>query len=192
MEVYLKPVVSTFCPKCKRHLMLITSEIGDNYEIHCPYCGEKIMLCMVCTTNDPKRKCDFDTVARTCYRCKSQESESSARALAYDKFESQLKADRDKFLAQYSTAETAIKNAYAIARYQGLYTDVLSFLEKYDENDMPFFNRLCDFEDKYGNLVKCLCNYDDGYPAAMWITSGRSRRLISEFLADAATLNGLS
>lgn len=41
-------VVTEYCPHCDKEQSLLWDAGKDGYEIYCPTCGEKIMLCSVC------------------------------------------------------------------------------------------------------------------------------------------------
>lgn len=49
-------VVTEYCPHCDKEQSLLWDAGKDGYEIYCPTCGEKIMLCSVCDEFDA---CDW-------------------------------------------------------------------------------------------------------------------------------------
>ena len=49
-------VVTEYCPHCDKEQSLLWDAGKDGYEIYCPTCGEKIMLCSVCDEFDT---CDW-------------------------------------------------------------------------------------------------------------------------------------
>lgn len=53
--------VTEVCPHCDRENTLVWDYKNDGYEIHCPHCGEKILLCDACFHSDDNEgmKCDW-------------------------------------------------------------------------------------------------------------------------------------
>lgn len=53
--------VVEWCPHCDREIELKVDAIEQNYQIYCPYCGKKIMLCDACMHADDNlcQKCDW-------------------------------------------------------------------------------------------------------------------------------------
>ena len=49
-------VVTEYCPHCEKEQSILWDAGKDGYEIYCPTCGEKIMLCSVCDEFDT---CDW-------------------------------------------------------------------------------------------------------------------------------------
>lgn len=53
---YYRPEVTEPCPHCDSVITLIWTPEEDGYQIHCPRCGTKIMLCSMCPMQN---KCDW-------------------------------------------------------------------------------------------------------------------------------------
>lgn len=96
-----KKEVVEYCPECENEVVLQWDTDADGFEIVCPYCGKKLMLCdecqhTVCEDGEP-HDCDWDKACGECHRCKSriarEEAElikaserSKVRRAAYEKF----------------------------------------------------------------------------------------------------------
>lgn len=53
---YYRPEVTEPCPHCDSEITVIWNPEEDGYQIHCPRCGEKMMLCSMCPMHD---RCDW-------------------------------------------------------------------------------------------------------------------------------------
>lgn len=49
------------CPYCSNEISMRWNVERDGYQINCPFCGKKIMLCNACRHSDdnPEQKCDW-------------------------------------------------------------------------------------------------------------------------------------
>lgn len=53
---HYRPEVTELCPHCVSEIGVIWNPEEDGYQIHCPRCGTKIMLCSICPM---KNRCDW-------------------------------------------------------------------------------------------------------------------------------------
>ena len=84
------------CSECDNEVILQWDTEIDGFEIACPYCGEKLMLCDECQhtilEDGEVHDCDWCADTKTCHRCKSeiaklekQEQEAFERCLLQKK-----------------------------------------------------------------------------------------------------------
>ena len=45
------------CPNCDKEIGVLWDVEEDGYEVYCPTCGKKMMLCSMCPNSS---KCDWD------------------------------------------------------------------------------------------------------------------------------------
>lgn len=97
----MKKEVVEYCSECENEVILQWDTEEDGFEIVCPYCGKKLMLCdecqhTVCEDGEP-HDCDWDETCGECHRCKcriaAEEAElvkkserSKVRRAAYERF----------------------------------------------------------------------------------------------------------
>ena len=70
-------VVTEVCPNCEKEVELVWDTDTDGYQIFCPSCGEKMMLCDDCRHSPDTQECDFHWLDEsktigTCFRQKAQ------------------------------------------------------------------------------------------------------------------------
>lgn len=53
---YYRPEVTETCPRCDSEITMIWNPEEDGYQIYCPRCGTKIMLCSMCPM---RNRCDW-------------------------------------------------------------------------------------------------------------------------------------
>ena len=65
----MKFEVTEVCPHCEREVTVTWNPEEDGYQIFCPQCGERIMLCSACmdASDNTRHKCDWDDV-KGCFR----------------------------------------------------------------------------------------------------------------------------
>lgn len=71
-----KKEVVEYCSECENEVVMQWDTDADGFEIVCPYCGKKLMLCdecqhTVCEDGEP-HNCDWDKARGECHRCKSR------------------------------------------------------------------------------------------------------------------------
>lgn len=57
------------CKLCDTEVHVLWNVKADGYQIYCPYCGNRLMLCDKCTHSDDYQGCNW-TDAKGCFRCK--------------------------------------------------------------------------------------------------------------------------
>lgn len=68
------------CPECGREIELRWDIKEDGYEIYCPYCGVRMMLCDECMHRDENDEpiecdcscCDYDMENKECFRSRKK------------------------------------------------------------------------------------------------------------------------
>lgn len=78
-----KKEVAEYCAECENEVILQWDTEVDGFEIVCPYCGAKLMLCdecqhAVCENGEPQ-DCDWCDETKCCHRCKSVIAEEEKR-----------------------------------------------------------------------------------------------------------------
>lgn len=71
----MKKEVVEYCSECENEVILHWDTEVDGFEVVCPYCGKKLMLCdecrhTVCEDGEP-HDCDWCDKSQTCHRCRS-------------------------------------------------------------------------------------------------------------------------
>lgn len=121
------------CPYCNNEISMRWDVERDGYQINCPFCGEKIMLCDACRHSDdnPEQKCDW-CEQRNCFRkpksipliriLQKKIKDCYAKGMhGYDEIMSLFKKD-------FATRVT--KTNHDILKKRGLTDDVLVFVPK--------------------------------------------------------------
>lgn len=71
-----KREVAEYCSECENEVILQWDTEIDGFEITCPYCGAKLMLCDECQhticEDGEAHNCDWDDACGECHRCKSR------------------------------------------------------------------------------------------------------------------------
>lgn len=72
----MKKEVVEYCSECENEVILHWDTEVDGFEVVCPYCGKKLMLCdecrhTVCEDGEP-HDCDWCDKSQTCHRCRSE------------------------------------------------------------------------------------------------------------------------
>lgn len=89
MENNKREVMTETCPYCNHTIEMDWDANKNGYEIFCPYCGRKIMLCGVCKHDPAFKSCDYDPRKETCFRCKEEQQrrlQSKMRALIEQRY----------------------------------------------------------------------------------------------------------
>lgn len=78
-----KKEVVEYCSECENEVVLQWDTDADGFEIVCPYCGKKLMLCdeckhTVCEDGEP-HDCDWCDETSCCHRCKSEIAKEEKR-----------------------------------------------------------------------------------------------------------------
>lgn len=54
------------CPHCGGEANLLWDIAVDGYYAHCPYCGNRLMLCSECPATRGRTNCDYDSETGRC------------------------------------------------------------------------------------------------------------------------------
>lgn len=67
-KVFLQPTAFEVCSRCGKEIALNWDVNEDGYNAFCPYCGEKIVMCGACQSNngDGEEHCDYDKETDAC------------------------------------------------------------------------------------------------------------------------------
>ena len=83
----MRKEVTELCAHCENEAQLQWDIEKDGFEAHCPYCGDKLMLCSECPDHG---ECDWDTESKMCHMCTEVRHaalrKDQLRKLAYERY----------------------------------------------------------------------------------------------------------
>lgn len=121
------------CPYCDREITLRWNVEQDGYQITCPYCGNKIMLCDACMHSDdnPEQKCDW-CEEYNCFRKKKETALETVLRRKIDSFYEAGQTDWVNIINHIKSCYNSeiIENNHEQLLKEGLDRDLLVYVPK--------------------------------------------------------------
>lgn len=72
------------CPNCGKEASMLWNIAIDGYYAHCPYCGNRLMLCSECPATKGRTNCDYSSETDRCKMMPTSSVYEMIKAIAKD------------------------------------------------------------------------------------------------------------